>query len=93
MPAVVPPKRSREELLAARVVNLVGLWLTLTCTCGRTDPRPFRLLAKRYGGKSLAYVLPRLLCESCKRRPTQATVVSYPAGPPQYNRWTVEVFP
>jgi hypothetical protein len=93
VPAVVPPKRSREQLLAARLVDLAGLWLSLTCSCGQTVAHPFRTLARRYGGKRLADVLPRLQCDHCKRGPARVSVVNYPAGPPLYDRWTVEVFP
>jgi hypothetical protein len=86
-------KRTREELLVARLGELTGLWLSITCAdCGKIVAWPFRMLAAGRETHTLATVLTRLRCDRCRGRPARASVKSFPAAGPQYaNTWEVEL--
>lgn len=76
-----PPSKSREELLATPIAELVDCWVGVRCTdgCNRSGYLPLRLMAAKRGGRILlSDVVRRLRCEHCKTAPSSTWLVDYP---------------
>jgi hypothetical protein len=66
--------------LDAQLSLLHGYWLETRCSC-KLSFMPLAKLSERAGASTrLGAVLPRLKCEKCGERPTEAALVDDPAA-------------
>jgi hypothetical protein len=75
------PSKSREELLATPIGELVACWVGVRCTdrCNRSSYLPLRLMAAKRGARTLlGEVVRRLRCEHRKTTPSSTWLVDYP---------------
>jgi hypothetical protein len=69
-------KPTRETALVIALAELEGCYLRLQCPpqagCSKVSELPITTLVRRYGGaKTLAELVPRLQCRSCRSRAGQ----------------------
>ncbi|TXM96180.1 hypothetical protein FV242_33935 [Methylobacterium sp. WL64] len=83
--------------LKARLNELEGCWLDMTCACGRGIKQPIKMLVRSLGpGHHLAEIVPRLTCKHCGAKP--ATVHLCETAIRVFNKgeppgWSVQLHP
>ena len=83
MPSPTPPF-DRAIALACTMQTLRGRWLYVRCGCLASSCRPVRLILRddpAAARSSLADVLVRLRCDTCKARPVSVHLTETPLPP------------
>jgi len=74
-------KRSRAELLDARLDEVEPYWLEIRCACGVGTFYPLRLLARERGEQvRVKDVVRRLRCRTCVKAPTTVGITDDATG-------------
>ena len=83
MPSATPPF-DRAIALACTMGTLRGRWLYVRCTCLASSCRPVRLILRDdpvAARSTLADVLVRLRCDTCRARPASVHLTETPLPP------------